>query len=75
METNKLNRLKVVLSERGVKQTWLAEKLGTSKVVVNLWCSNRSQPSLSKLHEIAEILNINVRLLIESNCECEEIKL
>ena len=50
-----MNRIKKVLEERGIKQTWLAEKLG-----------NRRQPSLEVLFEIAKILNIDPKDLIDS---------
>jgi putative transcriptional regulator len=67
METKKLNCLKKVLVTKGIKQKWLSEQLGTTTVVVNLWCSNKTQPSLTKLNEIANILQIDVRELLVSN--------
>ena len=41
-----MNRIKEVLEERGIKQTWLAEKLGKSFCMVNSYVCNRRQPSL-----------------------------
>lgn len=62
-----MNRIKEVLEERGVKQVWLAEKLGKSFNTVNGYVQNRNQPSLEVLYQIAEILNIKVsELLIEN---------
>ena len=62
-----MNRIKEVLEERGVKQVWLAEKLGKSFNTVNGYVQNRNQPSLEVLYQIAEILNIKVSdLLIEN---------
>ena len=58
-----MNRIKEVLEERGVKQVWLAEKLGKSFNTVNGYVQNRNQPSLEVLYQIAEILNIKVRNL------------
>lgn len=61
-----MNRIKEVLQEKGIKQTWLAEKLGKSYNVVNGYVQNRQQPRLEVLYEIAEILNVEVKnLLIE----------
>ena len=51
-----MNRIKEVLEERGIKQTWLAEKLGKSFCMVNAYVCNRRQPSLEVLFQIAEIL-------------------
>ena len=50
-----LNRLKVVLVEKGKTSRWLAEQR---------WCQNKSQPSIAQLNEIARVLMIDVRSLI-----------
>jgi transcriptional regulator with XRE-family HTH domain len=61
-----MNRIKEVLEEKGIKQIWLAEKLGKSYNMVNSYVQNRRQPSIECLYEIAEILNISVKeLLVE----------
>jgi repressor LexA len=59
-----MNRIKEVLEEKGIKQTWLAEKLGKSYNMVNSYAQNRRQPSLEVLYRIAKILNVNVKDLI-----------
>ena len=61
-----MNRIKDVLEERGIKQTWLAEKLGRSFCIVNSYVCNRRQPSLEVLFEIAKILNMDPKELIVS---------
>lgn len=62
-----MNRIKEVLEEKGIKQTWLAEKLGKSFSIVNSYVCNRRQPSLETLFQIAEILRINPKGLINTN--------
>jgi transcriptional regulator with XRE-family HTH domain len=62
-----MNRIKEILKERGIKQTWLAEKLGKSFCMVNSYVCNRRQPSLEVLFEIAKILNVNPKELIDSD--------
>lgn len=62
-----MNRIKEVLEEKGIKQTWLAEKLGKSFSIVNAYVCNRRQPSLETLFQIAEILEIEVKQLIENS--------
>lgn len=59
-----MNRIKEVLEEKGIKQTWLAEKLGKSFSIVNSYVCNRRQPSLETLFQIAEILGVAVKELI-----------
>jgi len=59
-----MNRIKDILQEKGIKQTWLADKLGKSFNTVNGYVQNRQQPRLEVLNEIALILDIDVRELI-----------
>lgn len=61
-----MNRIKEVLEEKGIKQTWLAEQLGKSYNMVNGYVQNRQQPRLEVLIQIAEILDVDVKELIES---------
>ena len=51
-----MNRIKEVLEEKGIKQIWLAEKLGKSYNMVNSYAQNRRQPSIEDLFKIGEIL-------------------
>lgn len=62
-----MNRIKEVLEEKGIKQTWLADKLGKSFCITNSYVCNRRQPSLEVLFQIAEILNVDVKDLIKNN--------
>ena len=64
MESQKINRLKVVLVENGKTGKWLAERLGKDTSTVSKWCSNKMQPSLEMLMRIAEILDVDIRELI-----------
>ena len=61
-----MNRIKEVLEEKGIKQTWLAERLGKSFSIVNAYVCNRRQPSLEVLFEIARLLQVDVKDLIAS---------
>lgn len=67
--TSEMNRIKEVLELKGIKQTWLAEKLGKSYNMVNAYAQNRQQPRLETLMEIANILDVDVTDLIISNKE------
>ena len=59
-----LNRLKVVLVEQKKTGKWLAEQLGKDPTTVSKWCSNKMQPSLEVLSQIAKILNVGTKDLI-----------
>lgn len=60
----KLNRIKAVLSEKGISQTWLAKQLNKSFSMVNAYACNRIQPNLDTLQQIAEILQVDLKDLI-----------
>jgi putative transcriptional regulator len=59
-----VNRIKIVLEEKGIKQTWLADQLGKSYNMVNRYVQNRQQPRLEVLYEIAKILDVEVDQLL-----------
>ena len=61
-----MNRIKEVLEEKGIKQVWLADQLGKSYNIVNGYVQNRKQPSLEVLFKIADILQVDVKDLIQS---------
>ena len=62
-----MNRIKEVLKQKGIKQIWLADKLGKSYNMVNGYVQNRQQPRLEVLNDIAEILDVDVKELIVSS--------
>lgn len=59
-----MNRMKAVLAEKQLTSKWLAAELGKAENTVSRWCSNRVQPSLEILSEIAKILDIDIHELI-----------
>jgi len=61
-----MNRIKEVLQQQGRTQTWLAEKIEKSYVVVTNYCNNNSQPSVPVLRKIAKVLDVDVRELLIS---------
>ena len=61
--TNNINK---VLIEKGIKQIWLAEKLGKSFTIVNSYVCNHRQPSLELLFYIAQSLQVNSKDLMNS---------
>lgn len=61
-----MNRIKQVLKDKGISQTWLSKQTGKSYNTINEYARNVRQPSLEDLYTIAEILNVEVKdLLIE----------
>ena len=59
-----MNRIKVTLVDKQKTNRWLAEQMSKSENTISRWCSNKSQPSIAQLQEIANLLDVDVRLLI-----------
>lgn len=59
-----INRIKIALAERNKTNRWLAEKTGKSDITVSRWVQNKTQPSLEQLVEIAKVLEISPKDLI-----------
>jgi len=62
-----MNRIKEELEAKGISQTELANRLGKTFNMVNLYATNKVQPPIPVLYQIADILNIDVRDLLVSN--------
>ena len=53
-----------MLGELNKKNKWLADELGKNQTTVSQWCNNMRQPSIETLYEIAKVLEVDVRQLI-----------
>ena len=62
-----MNRIKEELEAKGISQTELANRLGKTFNMVNLYATNKVQPPIPVLYQIADILNIDVRVLLVTN--------
>ena len=61
-----MNRIKVTLVEKQKTNRWLAEQMGKSENTISRWCSNKSQPSIIQIQEIANLLDVEISTLITS---------
>ena len=64
MANKKINRIKVMLAEKGRTNKWLAEQLGKDPATVSKWCTNAAQPSLEMLLQVAKVLEVEIKDLI-----------
>jgi len=67
MNNENYNRIKVVLAEHQKTNKWLAEKLCKDQTTVSKWCTNKSQPGIETLYEIAKCLDVDVKDLLWSS--------
>ena len=63
----KLNRIKDILEQKGISQTWLAKQVGNS--TINSYACNRYQPDLETLLAISKILQVDLKDLITDEKE------
>ncbi len=64
MANKNINRIKVMLAEKGRTNKWLAEQIGKDPATISKWCTNASQPSLEVLLQVAKILEVEIKDLI-----------
>lgn len=57
--------LKELLKTKGVKQNWLASKIGVSQVTLSNWVKDKSNPSQKNLEKLSEVLNVSIKELIK----------
>ncbi|MBN8879023.1 MAG: helix-turn-helix transcriptional regulator [Sphingobacteriales bacterium] len=67
MMKNEINRIRIILAEKGLTNKWLAEKMKKSPTTVSRWCTNEMQPSLETLLDIANVLETDIKDLLRSS--------
>lgn len=55
--------LKELLQAKGLKQKWLANKMGVSEVTVSSWCSGKSEPKKEHILKLSELLEVPVKAI------------
>ena len=59
-----VNRIKLVLVEKKRTSKWLSEHMGVNPSTVSKWCTNTSQPDITSLLKIADLLEVDIKELI-----------
>lgn len=67
MQEIPINRLKAVLAEKQKTGKWLVNQLNKSETTVSRWCRNEVQPSIETMAQIAQLLKIDIRELLNSS--------
>ena len=60
-------QVKIVLAEKEKTGTWLSEQMGHNISTVSRWMTNKVQPSVEQLYEIARHLDVDVKELLVSS--------
>lgn len=64
---NDINRIKVILVKKRKTGKWLAKQFGKDLSTISKWCSNTIQSSSETLDQIAVILGVDRRDLLNEN--------
>ena len=67
-----MNRLKEIIKEKGIKQTFICEKLNIHPSVFSGYVKGTRKPSQKRLREISRILNTSIEN-IYPNCTKKRI--
>ena len=59
-------QVKIVLAEKERTGTWLSEQMGHNICTISRWMTNKVQPSVEQLFEIARHLDVDVKELLVS---------
>ena len=67
------NRIRVVLADKQITNRWLAEQMGVTDtdMTVSRWKTNKIQPSMPQFVEIARLLQVDIRDLLEVEFDAE----
>ena len=66
------NRLKQIIRKKGIKQTYICEKLGIHPSVFSGYVKGTRKPNQKRLKEISRILNTSIEKMYP-NCEKRRI--
>ena len=56
--------LKEVLKSKGVKQNYLAQRIGVSTVTLSNWVNGKSSPTKKHLEKLSEVLDVPIKDLV-----------
>ena len=62
-----MNRIQEVIEEKGITKASLAKQLNKSKATLSLYTNNQIQPPIPVLFQIAKLLNVDPRELLNVN--------
>lgn len=61
------NRIRVILADKQITNRWLADQMGVTDMTVSRWKTNKIQPSMAQFVEIARLLQVDIKDLLEVN--------
>lgn len=65
------NKLRIVLADKEITNRWLAEQMGVKEMTVSRWKTNKVQPSMKQFVQMAKILKVDIKNLIDADFNYE----
>ncbi|GAG64655.1 unnamed protein product [marine sediment metagenome] len=59
-----MTKLSEILKKRGIKQIWIAEKLGVSETAVSHWVKGKHIPQPKYILKLSKLLEVSIEELI-----------
>ncbi|MAM30280.1 MAG: transcriptional regulator [Flavobacteriaceae bacterium] len=56
--------LKDIIKSKGLKQSYLAQRMGVSVVTMSNWVKEKSSPSKKNLEKLSELLEVPIKDLV-----------
>ena len=56
--------LKEIIKSKGLKQSYVAKRIGVSVVTMSNWVKNKSTPSKKNLEKLSEFLEVSVKDIV-----------
>ena len=53
------------MADKQITNRWLAEQMGVTDMTVSRWKTNKIQPSMAQFVEIARLLQVDIKDLLE----------
>lgn len=73
IKKNCQNRIRVVLADKQITNRWLADQMGVTDMTVSRWKTNKIQPSMAQFVEIARLLQVDIKDLLEVDFNKNEV--
>ncbi len=52
--------LKIYIKAKGVKQKWIADKVGVSEVTLSNWVKMKTTPSDDNMEKLSKVLDLDI---------------
>jgi transcriptional regulator with XRE-family HTH domain len=59
--------LRTLIDDRGLRQDWIADKLGVSEATFSRWVTGRAEVPIGKVTQFADVLGVKVADIVAAS--------